>query len=40
MTQFLLRRLKEDRRWRAAAWIGGIAVGALWIYSGMPMICH
>lgn len=25
---------------RAVAWFGGAAAVALWIYSGMPMICH
>ena len=30
----------QEGRWPAAAWLGGITVGAFWIYSGMPMICH
>jgi hypothetical protein len=30
----------REGRWPAAAWLGGIAAGAFWIYSGMPMICH
>jgi hypothetical protein len=36
----LLRWLSREGHWPAVAWLGGIAVGALWIYSGMPMICH
>jgi hypothetical protein len=26
--------------WPVVAWFCGIAAGVLWIYSGMPMICH
>jgi len=29
-----------QKRWPVIAWFGGIATGALWVYSGMPMICH
>jgi hypothetical protein len=36
----LLRLLWKEGRWPAVAWFGGITVGAVWIYSGMPMICH
>jgi len=36
----LLLSLWREGRWPAAAWLGGIAAGAFWIYSGMPMICH
>jgi hypothetical protein len=35
-----VRRLWRERRWKAIAWLGGIAAGAFWVYSGMPMICH
>jgi hypothetical protein len=32
--------LWREGHWPAVAWLGGIAAGAFWIYSGMPMICH
>jgi hypothetical protein len=34
------RWLRQERRWPIIAWFSGIAAAALWIYSGMPMICH
>jgi hypothetical protein len=36
----LLSRLWQDRRWRTAVWLVGTVAGAVWVYSGMPMICH
>jgi hypothetical protein len=35
-----LKWLWQEGRGPVIAWFSGIAVGALWIYSGMPMICH
>lgn len=32
--------LWREGRWPVVAWLGGIATAALWIYAGMPMICH
>jgi hypothetical protein len=40
MTHVLVRWFWHEGHWQAFAWIGGIAAGAFWIYSGMPMICH
>ncbi|KRB53370.1 hypothetical protein ASE04_29640 [Rhizobium sp. Root708] len=36
----LLRLLWRESRWPALALVGGFAVWAVWIYSGLPMICH
>jgi hypothetical protein len=37
----LLRQLWQETKWSVAlGWFSGIAVGAFWIYFGMPMICH
>lgn len=36
----LLKWLRKEGRWPVVAYFSGIAAGALWIYSGMPMICH
>jgi hypothetical protein len=40
MTYFLGRWFWQEGRWQAIAWFCGIAIGALWVYSGLPMICH
>jgi len=40
MKSFLLRGFWHEGRWQPLAWICGMVVGALWVYSGMPMICH
>ena len=37
---FLLKRLWQDRRVRRALLLCAIATVALWVYLGMPMICH
>jgi hypothetical protein len=36
----VLTWLWKEGRWSVIAWIIGFAASALWIYSGMPMICH
>jgi hypothetical protein len=36
----LARWLEQEGHWPVVAWFCGIATGAVWIYSGMPMICH
>jgi hypothetical protein len=37
----LLSQLWQETRWSTAiGWFSGMAAGAFWIYSGMPMICH
>jgi hypothetical protein len=38
---FLLRQWWKELSWAAAfGWFAGMAIGGVWIYSGMPMICH
>jgi len=36
----LLRSLWQERYRMVLGWLTGISAGALWVYSGMPMICH
>jgi hypothetical protein len=36
----LLRTLWQERYRMVLGWFTGISAGALWVYSGMPMICH
>jgi hypothetical protein len=40
MTGVLVSWFAQERHWKPIVWIGGIAAGAFWLYSGMPMICH
>jgi hypothetical protein len=38
---FLLRQWWKELSWAAAlGWCAGMVAGGVWIYSGMPMICH
>jgi hypothetical protein len=36
----LLRTLWQEKYRLVLAWFIGISAGAVWVYSGMPMICH
>jgi hypothetical protein len=36
----LLMSLWQERYRLVLAWFIGISAGAVWVYSGMPMICH
>jgi hypothetical protein len=36
----LLKSLWQERYRMVLGWLTGITAGALWVYSGMPMICH
>jgi len=40
MAHALVRWFWQEGRWQPVAWFCGIAVGAFWVYSGMPLICH
>jgi len=36
----LLSSLWQERYRMVLGWFTGISAGAVWVYSGMPMICH
>jgi hypothetical protein len=40
MKNFLVSRFWQEGYWQGVAWFVGITAGAVWIYSGLPMICH